>query len=117
MLTELLSALDRAKTGTPEQSVESAVMVYLAAQAEADKYTELQAQCKALITEVMTETGKLTYRTACGTVAISSAALSISYSATALDALCASMPELASVLAPHRKQIERPGVMRIKAAK
>ena len=34
MFDELTQAIENAKTGTPDQSVESAIMVYLAAQAE-----------------------------------------------------------------------------------
>ena len=53
---ELTAALDAANTGTPEQSVESAVAVYLAASAEIDAYTAVKDAAKKLISDVMAET-------------------------------------------------------------
>ena len=84
MIDELTHALELAQAGTPEQSVESAIMIYLAAQAEIERFTELQKKAKALIADVMTETGKTKYSTKCGTVAISSSGQSVSYDAKAL---------------------------------
>jgi hypothetical protein len=43
--------------------------------------------------------------------------VSVSYDAKALDALAASSDEIARLLAPHRKQMERARTMRITAAK
>lgn len=117
MIDELTHALEIANVGTPEQSVESAIMIYLAAQAEIERFVKLQAEAKALITDVMTETGKTRYATKCGTVAISSSGQSVSYDAKALDVLCNTMPNLAEVLEMHRKVTERPGTMRITGAK
>lgn len=117
MIDELTKAIEYAQLGTPEQSVESAIMVYLAAQAEIERYQAIQNKAKALINDVMLETGKTKYRTQCGTAAVSAAGQSISYNATALDILCASMPELNAVLEMHRKVTERPGTLRIVGAK
>lgn len=114
---ELIVALDRAQEGTPEQSVESAVMIFLAAKAGAEKFESIQAQAKKLIGDVMAETGQTTYRTKAGSVSVSSAGQSVSYDHKALDALCQSMPDLAAVLAPHRKVTERAGSLRVVAGK
>ena len=117
MIDELTQAIENAKTGTPDQSVESAIMIYLAAQAEIERFKAVQEQAKALITDVMAETERTKYHTACGSAAISAASSSVAYDAKALDILCASMPSLAEVLEPHRKVRNTAGSLRITAAK
>jgi len=113
---ELTAALDAANTGTPEQSVESAVAVYLAASAEIDAYTAVKDAAKKLISDVMAETGSTAYSTKAGKVSITAPSTSVTYDAKALDALAASSDEVARLLAPHRKVSERAGTMRIVAA-
>lgn len=116
-LNELDAQLHRAKFGTPEQSVESAIMVYQAAAAEMDAYRAVQAKAKELITDVMTETGNTDYRTAAGKAMVSKPSVSVRYDPKALDALCQSDPTLGEYLAPHRKVSERAGTLRIVAGK
>jgi len=115
--TELYAALDTANTGTPDLSVESAIAVYLAASAEIDAYNTVAAAAKRLISDVMAETGSTAYSTKAGKVSITAPSVSVSYDAKALDALAASSDEIARLLAPHRKQMERARTMRITAAK
>lgn len=114
---DLYSALDAAYVGTPEQCVESAIAVYLAAKGEIDDFDNIADCAKKLISDVMTETAQTAYSTKAGKVAITAPSTSVSYDAKALDALAASSDELARLLQPHRKQTERAGTMRITAAK
>jgi hypothetical protein len=41
----------------------------------------------------------------------------VSYDTKGLDALCASLPQVASLLRPHRTEKEVPAVLTIRAAK
>jgi len=116
-ITELLTALDAANTGAPESSVETAIAVYLAAKSEIDAYDKVADAAKKLIGDVMTETAQTAYSTKAGKVAITAPSVSVTYDAKALDALAASSDVYARLLAPHRKQTERAGTMRITAAK
>lgn len=94
-IDELRQALDM-PVATTEQAVENAIAVYLAAGGQA-------------------ETGQTKFATQAGRVAVTAPSVSVSYDRKALDALCASDPALAAKLAPHRKEIERPGTMRVSA--
>lgn len=117
MYSELTKALAAAQEGEPSHSVESAIMIYQAAQNEIDRFQEIGKQAKQIIADVMAETGQTTYRTQAGSVSVSGASQTITYDSKALDALCRSMPDLAAVLEPHRKVTERAGSLRVTAAK
>ena len=114
---ELMTALAAAQTGTPEQSVESAIAVYLAAKSQMDAYSNVADAAKKLIGDVMAETAQAAYTTKAGKASITAPSTSVSYDAKALDALCASSEAAARLLEPHRKTTERAGTMRIVAAK
>ena len=114
---ELMAALESARTGTPAQSVESAIAVYLAAKAQMDAYSSVADAAKKLISDVMTETAQTAYSTQAGKASITAPSVSVSYDAKALDALSASDDGIARLLQPHRKVSERAGTMRIVAAK
>ena len=114
-IEELRAALDAAQQGTPETSVESAVTVYQVAAGMIDAYTAIKDQAKALIADVMTETGVTTYATRAGKVAMTAPGLSVSYDAKALDAIALSDARLAAILGPHRREAQRAGTMRITA--
>ena len=116
-LDELTGALDSAGHALPEQAVTSAIEVYLAAGGMVDAYVAVKDTAKRMISDVMQETGQTTYNTPAGKVAVTAPSVTVAYDAKALDALCASSAELARVLRPHRKESERPGTMRITAAK
>ena len=115
--TELYAALDTANTGAPELSAETAIAVYLAASAEIDAYTAIKDAAKKLIGDIMAETAQTAYSTKAGRVSITAPSVSVSYDTKALDALAASNDDYARLLAPHRKQTERAGTMRITAPK
>ena len=116
-IEELQAALDAAHEGTPETSVESAVTVYQVAAGMVDAYTEVKDQAKALIGDVMAETGVTSYTTRAGKVAMTAPGLSVSYDAKALDLLMMLNPHYAAILGPHQKETQRAGTMRITGAK
>ena len=116
-IDELQDALDAAQQGTPDTSVESAITVYQVAAGMIDAYTEVKDQAKALIADVMTETGVTSYTTRAGKVAMTAPGLSVSYDAKALDLLMVLNRHYAAVLGPHRKETQRAGTMRITGAK
>lgn len=116
-IEELQAALEAAQTGKPEDSVESAVTVYQVAAGMVDAYNQVKDQAKALIGQVMEETGVTSYATRAGKVAVTAPTVTISYDARALDALALSDARLAAILGPHRKETQRAGTMRITGAK
>lgn len=116
-IDELTAALDAAKTGTPEKSIESAIMVYQAAQAVIDAYAAIKEGAKALITDVMSETGCLQYGTPAGRVSVTAPSVTVTYDAKALDVVCRTNPQIAELLMLYRKETQRAGTLRITAAK
>lgn len=114
---ELIAALDAAQTGSPDNSVESAIMIYQAAQAQIDAYTAIKDQARSLITDVMTETGATAYTTHAGKAAITAPSVSVSYDARALDIICKAHEQVAALLTPYRKETLRAGTLRITGAK
>lgn len=113
---KLLDRLNQPHENT-ETAAETAIMVYQAVKAEQDALTEVANAAKAMIQEIMVETARTSIQTPAGKAQITAPSVSVSYDAKALDALCASSPELAAILAPHRKLTERAGTLRITAAK
>ncbi len=116
-IEELQDALDAALTGTPDKSVESAITVYQVAAGMVDAYSAIKDQAKALIGDVMVETGVTTYTTRAGKVAMTVPSVVVSYDARALDILCQADADLALKLFAHRKEAQRAGAMRITGAK
>lgn len=111
---ELKAKLAAAGTGTPEQSVAAAIAVYKQAgdlQSMAETYRK---QAKAMISDVMAETGSTDYKTAEGRAYVTSPSQRVSYDAKALDVLCTASPDIADLLWPHRKESEVAGTLTIK---
>lgn len=100
-----------------EAAMENAVAVYHAAQAGIDDYKAVADAAKALMSEIVAETGVIKWTTRAGGAQVTAPSVTIAYDAKALDALCASSPELAAVLAPHRRVTERAGSLRVTAVK
>lgn len=113
---ELLDRLSAPHDNT-EEAVETAIMVYQAAKAEQDAYEAALKAAKTMIEEIMTETGRTSIMTPAGKAQVTAPSVSVSYDNKALDALCASSPDVAAILTPHRKVTERAGTLRITAAK
>lgn len=109
---ELLAKL-HAPHHSAETAAETAIAIYHAAKAQQEAYDQVAAAAKALIQEIMLETGHTTISTGAGVAKITAPAVVVTYDAKALDALTSSSPELERVLLPHRKASERAGTLRI----
>ena len=103
---------------TTEQATEAAISVYKQAKAEgktaAAPWDALADEAKAVLTDIMTETGILSFMTAAGHAYVPSPGVTISYDTKALDALCASNDEIKRLLWPHRSEKERPGSLTVR---
>lgn len=110
-MPDYLDLLNQCYGNEPEEAIRIAVEVYKDA---AKLLKDIQARAKRIIEEVSIETGRTDWTTAAGKVYYPAPGLAISYDSKALDALCASDPELKSKLWPHRRETERAGSMTIK---
>jgi multidrug efflux pump subunit AcrA (membrane-fusion protein) len=100
-----------------ETAAETAIMVYHAAKFAQEEWQAVADAAKAMLQEIMLETERTSITTPAGKAAITAPSVSVSYDAKALSALCASSPDVARMLEPHRKTTERAGTLRITAAK
>lgn len=95
----------------PAQAIALAIEIYK----DVGKLAEdIRARAKRLIEEISIETGQLEWKTEEGQVTYPKPSVSVSYDRKALDALCASDPELKAKLWPHRRETEKAGSMTIK---
>lgn len=95
----------------PKAAISIAVEVYK----DAGKYLKaVQKEAKQIVTDIIVETGQDKWKSDTGQVYISKSSVSVRYDTKALDALCASSPELKEILWPHRKESERAGSLTIK---
>lgn len=117
----LRSRLAQAQSLHPDIAATDAVAVYLTAKSEgaaaAEPWDHAAAEAKALLNDIIAETGQTAYKTPVGDAYIPAPSTRVSYDAKALDALCASSPELARVLGPHRRETGVAGSLTIRAAK
>lgn len=114
-ITELEQWMQQSKAGDPAQVAEDAIRVYHAAAAHIAELERCQKEAKAVIAEIMEETGFTTIETPAGKAMVSAPSTSISYDAKALDILMRDDADLAMRLAPYRKEAQRAGSMRITA--
>ena len=98
----------------PEQAVERLVGIYKHAASLIDALQEIQQGAKLILTEIMAETGQTDYRTGSGRCYVTRPGMTVRYDAKALDRLSDERPDLRDVLAPYRKESERPGVLTIR---
>jgi len=110
---EMIARLN-AEHASTEEAAAVAVDVYKAAKTAAAAYDAPQAQAKALISEIMAETGDLSITTPAGKAMVTAPGQRVSYDWKALDALCASSPDLARILSPHRKETQVAGSLTIR---
>jgi hypothetical protein len=101
----------------PQQVLADAALVYQEAAFAVEGYQTVQRAAKSLISEVFTETGETEAQTPTAKILVTRPSTSAKYDAKALDALCASDPNLARILAPHRSVSERAGTLMIRAAR
>jgi hypothetical protein len=114
MIDQLRAALERAQSGTPQGSLDTAVGVYKEAACYISALEELQKQAKLLITDIFAELGAVNVTTSCGRAYVTKPGFTVRYDSTGLDELIAGDPMLANALAPYRQQVERPGVLTIR---
>lgn len=114
-ITELEQWMQQSKAGDPAQVAEDAIRVYHAAAAHIAELERYQKEAKAVLGEIMEETGFTTIETPAGKATIAAPSSSISYDAKALDILMRDDADLAMRLAQYRKVTERAGSMRITA--
>jgi aspartate/tyrosine/aromatic aminotransferase len=109
-LAEVRTLLKRAHTAAnTETALDLAVGAYKQAAGYITIFQELQAEAKALISEVFTETGQTAAVTSAGKVTLSAPTVLVSYDAKAVDILCKADPELALKLFTHRRETMRAG--------
>jgi hypothetical protein len=114
--TAVLAGLDGRRLD-PTTAADEAMAVYLALGAEIDALQEARAAAKQVVADVFAETGVDRLETASGFAYTTKPSIRVSYDTKGLDALCASLPQVASLLRPHRTEKEVPAVLTIRAAK
>jgi hypothetical protein len=97
-----------------ERALEDAIFMYRDLAGRIKALQEAQAAQKQTITDIFTELRIDKATTNAGKALITAPSMTISYNATALDALCASDDNLARMLRPHRKETMRAGTLTIK---
>jgi hypothetical protein len=110
--TMLIEKLHKPMAST-EDAIANAIAVYRDADARRKALADVQAQAKALIEEIIIETGQDKWETPAGKCQITKPGVTVRWNAKHLDALMASSDDLARILAPHRSETERPGTLRI----
>lgn len=110
---DLIARLNAEHANT-EAAAAAAVDVYKAAKTFAAAYDEPQTKAKALINDIMLETGNYTINTPAGKAMVTAPSVRVAYDAKALDALCASSPDIARILEPHRKETMIAGSLTIR---
>lgn len=93
--------------------VDAAVDVALTAAAALDGWRGVESQAKRIIAAALDAGSIDQFKASGATVQRGKPVPTIRYSAHALDVLCASYPDIARVLAPHRREGLRAGSLRI----
>lgn len=102
----------------PESDVNALILAIIDAKALAEAaswpWESVRDAARAKLSDVMAATGRSDWKVPAGRAYVPAAGVSVSYDAKALDALCASSPEIASILGPHRRETMRAGSLTIK---
>ena len=91
--------------------------LYLETASLIDALRSIQSEIKDEIGAIFVETGQTSAETSAARLTISSPGVSVRYDAKALDVLRQADPALAAILAPHRTETERAGVLTIRGKK
>lgn len=102
--------------GTAEDAAAHAIGIYRAAASQAATMKTYQDAAKAAIGDLIAETGRERWDTEAGIAVLTSPSVRTTWDAKALDALCASDPTIARVLAPHRRETMVAGSVTVKGA-
>ena len=111
-----LERVESGKLGT-EEAMADLVAIYkeAAGAIKSLPFADIQKQAKAMVQDIIVETGKMNWQTEFGSAYIPAPGKpTVKYNAAALDALCESMPELKELLWPHREETSRPGSLTIR---
>lgn len=104
-----------------EADVETLVNAIVVAKARAEHdaapWRKVEADAREALSAIMAATGRTDWNTPAGRAYVPAAGVTVSYDAKALDALCASSPELAAVLQPHRRESMRAGSLTIRGGR
>ena len=103
-------------TGSPADAAHVAIDIYRRAAANIDELKEIQTAAKAIIGDLIAETGNERWTTPAGTAVLSSPSVRVSYSAKPLDVLCGANPEVAELLRPYRSETMVPGSVTVRGA-
>lgn len=101
-------------TGTPEEAAAVAIGIYRAAANQAAALKTVQDAAKAAIGDLIAETGRERWDTEAGIAVLTSPSVRTTWDAKALDALCKSSPQIAELLAPHRRETMVAGSVTVK---
>jgi len=112
----LLSQLKITAAST-EEAVEDAIQIYRIAKSVAEEAKAVQDAAKAKLAEIIEETGQTTWATEAGKAIVTAPGMSVSWDTKGIDALMAEDGLMRAKLAPFRTEKERPGSLRITAAK
>ena len=115
--TEAFTALDSIASGKvadTESALREAIHVYRNLGAQVKEFEALQARAKQLASEIMQETGQVKAITPAGTATFTAPYESVKWDGKALDALCASSADIATLLTPHRRVTQVAGALTIK---
>lgn len=112
----LLAAIELAvQTGDARPAdIEAAVALAIGAKDEGAAWALLQARARAIVATGMEAGGIDGFTTASGAKAVREKPVTVvRWDAHALDAVCASLPDVAAIIAPHRRETVRAGALRI----
>jgi hypothetical protein len=85
-------------------------------EAQATEWKGVENLARERLAEVFQATGQANWSTPAGKAYRAADSVTVSWDAKALDALCASSPQIAAVLAPHRRETVRSGALSTKPA-
>ena len=112
-LNQLLDQLENQATDT-ETAVSNAITLYKLAASQITAINAIQSRAKAVLTDIMSETGRLDWQTDAGRAYLPRPGITIRYDTKRIEALCAIDPGIAAKLAPCRIESERPGSLTIR---
>lgn len=115
VLTTLTSIMPRVEAGTAAAAdLEAAVEAAIAAAEQIEGWRGAEALAKRIIGAGLEASGTDRLATRDGSAVMRGKPVMVrSFDATALDALCASYPDAAAILRPHRREHLRAGSLRI----
>ena len=102
--TQLFAQLESAhNASTPELALDAAVAIFLEAKRQIAALVALQDAVKDLVGDVMIETNQTFAHAAGGTVEAVGAGKLVTFNGAGVEKVCETFPEVAALLAPHKK--------------